>query len=144
VSVIQQTGTEPPRGFVRTLADYDTASTINGPIAQRAADRLPLSEWGENARAGMERAAVENPHTGGGRMTPQTVAINWRDHVSGAAYELREAVDAWGATPADGPAFILREKINAARRIIPAARALLRALGELPADTENDAERTDA
>ncbi|MDF2990282.1 MAG: hypothetical protein K0S37_796 [Microbacterium sp.] len=137
-----------PRGFAATLADFDKAAnsqryalTSNTDI-YAAADRLPLSEWGENARAGMERAAAENPHTGGGRMTPQTVAMNWRANVSDTAHELREALAAWGALPAHGDRLTARQKIDAARNMRTAARALLRALGELPTYTENDAERT--
>lgn len=71
---------------------------------QRAADRLPLSEWGEARRE---------------HMTPQTIAANHALHVSGVADDLRETLDAIDSGDAVKPETLIRR-----------ARALLAAIGE--------------
>ena len=98
------------RGFAHTLGDYLAAERSDRSGAApdagtRAADRLPLSEWGESSRR---------------LLSPQTVAMNWRANVGDAAHALRETLTAAdnGGTAGEP------EKVRAA------AAELLRLLGE--------------
>ncbi|MEV5068904.1 hypothetical protein MRBLMI12_000460 [Microbacterium sp. LMI12-1-1.1] len=104
-----------PRGFAATLGAWLDADRNRPDMARAAADRLPLRGSAADLREAMAR-----PSALGGRMTPQTIAVNWRAGVADAAHELRESLAA-----ADAGGFAGRR-----HNIKKAARELLRMLGE--------------
>ncbi len=104
------------QGFAVTLANYHAAGNLHGVTAEKAADALPMSPWGESAR----RMFADKPNGEAYTMTPQTVAMNWRANVSDTAHNLAQLIHAQENGGTKGTKKAIRK----------AARALLAALGE--------------